>query len=142
MANVNKVILIGNLGRDPELKMTPSGQALCRFSIATTESWKDSQGQRQSKTEWHNIVVWGKQAEVAEKYLRKGSQVMVEGRIQYREYQDQQGNKKTATDIRLDNMVMLGAKDGGSRSQESYDEPQAPPVAGPQAGGYEEDIPF
>jgi single-strand DNA-binding protein len=139
MGSMNKVILIGNLGRDPELKMTPGGQALCRFSIATTESWKDAQGQRQSKTEWHNIVAWGKQAEVAEKYLRKGQQVMVEGRLQYREYQDQQGNKKTATDIRLDNMVMLGGGEGRGGREE---EPQAPPAAAPQGAGYDDDIPF
>ncbi|HQL47458.1 MAG TPA: single-stranded DNA-binding protein, partial [Holophaga sp.] len=96
--SMNKVILIGNLGKDPELKMTPSGQALARFSVATTETWrsKDNPSERQSKTEWHNIVVWGKQAETAEKYLRKGQQVMIEGRIQYREYQDQTGAKRTA----------------------------------------------
>ncbi|HJU82615.1 MAG TPA: single-stranded DNA-binding protein, partial [Holophagaceae bacterium] len=111
--SLNKVILIGNLGRDPELKMTTSGQQVCRFSLATTETWKNQQGEKQSKTEWHNIVIWGKQAEVAEKYLRKGKQVMIEGRIQYREYQDQAGVKKTACDIRCDNFVMLGSRGDG-----------------------------
>lgn len=151
--SLNKVMLIGNLGRDPELKVTPSGQALARFSVATTETWKDPQnptGERKSKTEWHNIVVWGKQAETAEKYLRKGKQVLIEGRIQYREYTDQAGVKKTACEIRCDNFVMLGRMDeaGGGRSYgaaegrggDEYEStgPQ-PPVA---SGGYEDDIPF
>jgi single-strand DNA-binding protein len=145
---MNKVILIGNLGRDPELKMTPSGQALARFSIATTENWKNPQGEKQSKTEWHNIVVWGKQAEIAEKYLRKGKQIMIEGRIQYREYTDQAGVKKTACDIRCDNFVMLGRmEEGGPRanteSHGNFDEPLPPPPAGGSGGGnYDDDIPF
>ncbi len=142
--SMNKVILIGNLGGDAELKMTPSGQALARFSVATTETWKNPQGEKQSKTEWHNIVVWGKQAEIAEKYLRKGKQVMIEGRIQYREYTDQAGVKKTACDIRCDNFVMLGRMDeGGPRPRASahgdIDEPLPP---APAAGGYDDDIPF
>lgn len=145
--SLNKVILIGNLGRDPELKMTPSGQALARFSVATTETWKNQQGERQSKTEWHNIVIWGKQAETAEKFLRKGQQIMIEGRIQYREYQDQTGAKRTACDIRCDNFVMLGRRDDASRSGGrdaggEFDEPMAPPAAPPAAGGYDDDIPF
>lgn len=119
--SLNKVMLIGNLGRDPELKATPSGQSVARFSVATTETWKNQSGEKQSKTEWHNIVVWGKQAEIAEKYLRKGKQVMIEGRIQYREYTDQAGVKKTACDIRCDNFVMLGRMDeGGGRDGGSY----------------------
>jgi single-strand DNA-binding protein len=139
--SMNKVILIGNLGRDPELKMSPAGQALARFSVATTETWKNPQGEKQSKTEWHNIVVWGKQAEIAEKYLRKGKQVMVEGRIQYREYTDQQGVKKTAATIRADNFVMLGRAEEGQRhtGAEDFDEPLPPPSAG---GSYDDDIPF
>jgi single-strand DNA-binding protein len=146
--SMNKVILIGNLGRDPELKMTPSGQALARFSIATTENWKNPQGEKQSKTEWHNIVVWGKQAEIAEKYLRKGKQVMIEGRIQYREYTDQAGVKKTVCDIRCDNFVMLGRmEEGGPRANAGahgdFDEPLPPPPAGGSGGGnYDDDIPF
>ena len=148
--SMNKVILIGNLGKDPELKMTPGGQALARFSIATTENWKNPQGEKQSKTEWHNIVVWGKQAEIAEKYLRKGRQVMIEGRIQYREYTDQAGVKKTICDIRCDNFVMLGRMDeGGPRAASTtttsgsghsdFDEPMPPP---PASGAYDDDIPF
>ena len=117
--SLNKVMLIGNLGRDPELKMTSQGTPVARFSLATTETWKNAQGEKQSKTEWHNITVWGKQAEIAEKYLRKGKQVMIEGRIQYREYTGQDGVKKTACDIRCDNFVMLGRmEDGGGRSGE------------------------
>jgi single-strand DNA-binding protein len=152
--SLNKVLLIGNLGRDPELKATPSGQSVARFSVATTETWKNQSGEKQSKTEWHNIVVWGKQAEIAEKYLRKGKQVMVEGRIQYREYTDQAGVKKTACDIRCDNFVMLGrADEGGSRDSNSYgskasgggshefEDHGAPSPAG--GGGFpDDDIPF
>ena len=147
--SLNKVMLIGNLGRDPELKMTPAGQALARFSIATTETWKNPQGEKQSKTEWHNVVVWGKQAEIAEKYLRKGKQVLVEGKIQYREYTDQAGVKKTACDIRCENFVMLGKMDGaGDQGPETdaYDrsagQAAGAPAAGGQAGGYEDEIPF
>ncbi|MCE1228631.1 MAG: single-stranded DNA-binding protein [Firmicutes bacterium] len=145
--SLNKVILIGNLGRDPELKMTPNGQALARFSIATTETWRNPAGEKQSKTEWHNIVVWGKQAEIAEKYLRKGKQVLVEGRIQYREYTDQAGVKKTACDIRCDNFVMLGKMDEGganrgSSRDEGYDDPMPPAPAANSGANYDDDIPF
>ncbi|MBK8793706.1 MAG: single-stranded DNA-binding protein [Holophaga sp.] len=146
--SLNKVILIGNLGRDPELKMTPNGQALARFSLATTETWKTPQGEKKEKTEWHRIVVWGKQAEIAEKYLRKGKQIMIEGRIQYGEYTDQAGVKKATCDIRCDNFVMLGKiEDGGGRSgggshrdEGGFDEPMPP--APPSGGGFDDDIPF
>ncbi len=148
--SMNKVILIGNLGKDPELKVTPGGQPLARFSVATTETWKDGQGNKKEKTEWHRIIVWGKQAEVAEKYLRKGKQVMVEGRIQYQEYTDQSGNKRTATEIRCDNFVMLGRMEDSPRSSggsyESsgggYDDTPMPSGPPPSAGGYPDDIPF
>lgn len=149
--SMNKVILIGNLGRDPELKMTAQGTPVARFSLATTETWKNAQGDKQSKTEWHNVVIWGKQAETAEKYLRKGKQVMIEGKIQYREYTDQAGVKKNACDIRCENFLMLGRADDAPRGEgqsyasapraqaaESYED-QGPPAAG---GGYDEDIPF
>ena len=121
--SLNKVMLIGNLGRDPELKTTPSGQQVARFSVATTENWKNQAGEKQSKTEWHNIVVWGKQAEIAEKYLRKGKQVLVEGRIQYREYTDQAGVKKTACEIRCDNFVMLGRMEDSGPREGGYSRP-------------------
>lgn len=146
--SLNKVILIGNLGKDPELKMTPGGQALARFSLATTETWKTPQGEKKEKTEWHRIVVWGKQAEIAEKYLRKGKQIMIEGRIQYGEYTDQAGVKKTTCDIRCDNFVMLGRLDESPRGASGvsehrggdFDEPMPPPP--PASGGYDDDIPF
>ena len=145
--SLNKVILIGNLGKDPELKMTPGGQALARFSLATTETWKTPQGEKKEKTEWHRIVVWGKQAEIAEKYLRKGKQIMIEGRIQYGEYTDQAGVKKTTCDIRCDNFVMLGRLDEGPRGAGGsehrggdFDEPMPQPP--PSSGGYDDDIPF
>jgi single-strand DNA-binding protein len=159
--SLNKVMLIGNLGKDPELKMTTSGQPVCRFSLATTETWRNAQGEKQSKTEWHNIVVWGKQAEIAEKYLRKGKQVLVEGRIQYREYTDQAGVKKTACDIRCDNFVMLGRmEDGGApradrgdygsrpaersadRAPAAHHDYEDMPPAPAAGGGFDEDIPF
>ncbi len=147
--SLNTVILIGTLGRDPEQQMTPRGQALARFSLATTETWKNPQGEKQSKTEWHNVVVWGKQAEIAEKFLRKGKQIMIEGRIQYREYTDQAGVKKTACDIRCDNFVMLGKmEDGGGRPSggghrdEGFDEPMPPAPASGGGGGFDDDIPF
>lgn len=150
--SLNKVLLIGNLGRDPELKMTTGGQPVARFSIATTETWKDKAGEKQSKTEWHNIVVWGKQAEIAEKYLKKGKQVLIEGRIQYREYQDQQGVKKTACDIRCDNFQMLGRmEEGGGRSEGGYSRGGGSAMSSsapdyddmpPPSSGPDDDIPF
>ena len=154
--SLNKVMLIGNLGRDPELKATPSGQSVARFSVATTETWKNQQGEKQSKTEWHNIVVWGKQAEIAEKYLRKGKQVLVEGRIQYREYTDQAGVKKNATEIRCDNFVMLGRMEDGGGSRDSggyggkatgggsqdFEDHGAPSPSGGGGSFPDDDIPF
>jgi len=113
MASLNKVTLIGNLGKDPELRYTKSQMPFARFSMATTERFT-SQGEQREKTEWHNIVVWGKQAEIAQKYLHKGKQVYVEGRIEYREYEDQNGQRRNITDIRCDRFLMLGrASDGG-----------------------------
>jgi len=146
--SLNKVLLIGNLGRDPELKMTAGSQAVARFSIATTENWKNQAGEKQSKTEWHNIVVWGKQAEIAEKYLRKGKQVMIEGRIQYREYTGQDGVKKTACEIRCDNFIMLGSDRDGGGEKADYPQYGAAPSGGEGApastGGSfpDDDIPF
>jgi single-strand DNA-binding protein len=134
---MNKSILIGNLGKDPVLKMTTDGKPVARFSLATTESWKNSKGEKQTKTEWHNIVVWGKQAEVAEKFLRKGKQVKIEGRIQHRDYTDQAGAKKSFTEIKCDNFVMLGKgkKDGQGAAQQEELLPSA------AAGGGDVDSP-
>jgi single-strand DNA-binding protein len=144
MGSVNKVILVGNLGRDAELRYTPGGAPVSGFSLATTEVWNDKGGQRQEKTEWHRISVWGKTAESLQEYLVKGKQVYVEGRIQYREYTDKEGNKKTATDIRADRIVLLGGGGGGGRQQaRSAGVPSEEPMGEPAAAELtDDDIPF
>src|SRR5687767_13594758 len=113
MGSVNKVILVGNLGRDAELRYTPGGAAVSKFSVATTEIWNDKSGQRQERTEWHNIDLWGKQAESLSEYLVKGKQVYVEGRLQTDEYTDKEGIKRKTTRVRCDRVVLLGG--GGAR---------------------------
>jgi single-strand DNA-binding protein len=160
--SVNKVILVGRLGRDPETRYTGGGQAVANFSVATDESYKDKNGERQKRTEWHKIVVWSKLAEIAQQYLRKGSLLYLEGRIQTREWQDKEGQKRTTTEIVATNFRMLGgraegaaASSGGSagtRSSsgddfESHAAPaddsyggSAPSAAGPEIS--DEDIPF
>ena len=114
MGSVNKVILLGNLGRDPELRYTPNGTPVANFTLATNEVWKDKEGQKQEHTEWHRVVVWGKLAEVAGEYLKKGRQVYIEGGIRSRTYKDKDGNDRTATEIRADSLVMVGRPEGGS----------------------------
>ncbi len=121
MASVNKVILVGNLGRDPEVRYMPNGEAVCNFSIATTDSWKDKSGQRQERTEWHNIVMYRKLAEIAGEYLKKGRPVYVEGRLQTRKWQTKEGQDRYTTEIIADQMQMLGGRDGGG-SNASYDD--------------------
>jgi single-strand DNA-binding protein len=113
MGSVNKVILVGNLGRDAELRYTPGGAAVAKFSLATTEVWTDKSGQRQERTEWHNIDLWGKQAESLNEYLRKGKQVYIEGRLQTDEYTDKEGMKRKSTKVRCDKVVLLGSGGGG-----------------------------
>jgi single-strand DNA-binding protein len=113
MGSVNKVILVGNLGRDAELRYTPGGAAVAKFSIATTEMWNDKSGQRQERTEWHNIDLWGKQAETLSEYLVKGKQVYIEGRLQTDEYTDKEGVKRKSTKVRCDRVVLLGGGGGG-----------------------------
>jgi single-strand DNA-binding protein len=108
--SVNKVILVGRLGRDPETRYTGGGQAVANFSVATDETYKDRNGERQKRTEWHKIVVWGKQAEIAQQYLKKGSLVFIEGRIQSREWQDKEGQKRTSFEIVASNFRMLGGR--------------------------------
>jgi single-strand DNA-binding protein len=108
MGSVNKVILVGNLGRDAELRYTPGGAAVAKFSLATTEKWTDKSGTLQERTEWHNIDLWGKQAETLSEYLRKGKQVYVEGRLQTDEYTDKEGLKRKSTKVRCDRVVLLG----------------------------------
>jgi single-strand DNA-binding protein len=119
MASVNKVILVGNLGRDPEVRYMPNGEAVCNFSIATTENWKDKSGVKQEKTEWHNIVMYRRLAEIAGEYLKKGRPVYVEGRLQTRKW-EKDGVTRYTTEIIGDQMQMLGGKDGGG-SGASYD---------------------
>tara|TARA_B110000003_G_scaffold257336_1_gene275561 strand:+ start:337 stop:732 length:396 start_codon:yes stop_codon:yes gene_type:complete len=110
MAGVNKVILVGNLGKDPEVKYLDNGVAVANFSLATTENYKNKQGERVSQTEWHNIVLWRGLAEVAEKYLKKGSSIYIEGKIKNRKWEDKDGNTRYNTEILGDNMTMLGTK--------------------------------
>lgn len=110
MGSVNKVLIIGNAGKDPETKYTESGTAVCTLTLATKHSWKEKDGQRQEKTEWHRVVFWGKLAEIVDKYVKKGSQVYVEGRIETRKWTDKNGNDKYTTEIVADQMQMLSGK--------------------------------
>ena len=145
MGSVNKAILVGNLGRDVELRYTPGGTAVANFSIATTRVWNDRSGQRQEETEWHRVVAWDKQAETANKYLRKGRQVYVEGRLQTRKWDDRDGNTRYTTEVRAERLVLLGRRedDAGGRP----DRPEtasAPAMDGAAATPEltEDDIPF
>lgn len=149
MAGVNKAIVIGNLGSDPEVRATASGQKVASFSIATNESWVDKNGQKQERTEWHNIVVWGKQAENCAKYLKKGRQAYIEGRLQTREWTDKEGGKRKTTEIVAQTVQFLGGPRGessGSSPGADYYEGPPPPHAesaehasGPAA---HDDVPF
>ena len=134
MVGINKVILIGNLGKDPELRYTPNSRPVATFSLATTERWKDKEGQLQERTEWHNIVTWGRQAEICKEYLKKGSSVYVEGRIQHRSYDDKDGNKKYITEIVARSVIMLGKKGEVKEEPVPSDLESAP--------AEEEDLPF
>ena len=122
MASVNRVTLIGNLGRDPEMRYLPSGEAVATFSVATTEQWKDKQGGKQERTDWHRIEFIGRTAEVCGEYLKKGAPVYIEGRIQYDKWTDKEGVEKTMTKIRGDRMQMLGGRTGGGGGDASYDD--------------------
>ncbi|MFT3839393.1 MAG: single-stranded DNA-binding protein [Myxococcaceae bacterium] len=152
---VNKVILLGNLGRDPEVRFTPSGQAVANFTIATNESWTDKQGAKQERTEWHRIVVWGKLAELCGEYLKKGRQAFIEGRLQTREWTDKENKKNYTTEIVANSVQFLGSGPGaGSGKRDEMGPPppgddMAPPPSngfagggspGPSGGG--DDIPF
>ncbi len=118
MASVNKAIVVGNLGKDPEVRFTQSGRAWARFPVATTETWMDQENSRQERTEWHNIVVWGKQAESCGQYLAKGRQVYIEGSIRSRSYDDQEGNKRYITEINAQRVQFLGGRGGQSLDNE------------------------
>lgn len=147
--SVNKVILVGRLGRDPELKYTASGTPFCRFSMATDDSWNDkATGERQERTEWHNIVAWDRLAEICNQYLTKGKLVYIEGSLQTREWDDQEGNKKKTTEIRARDMVMLsgGAGDaaggGGQRRTAAAEAPAVNSGGGGTSTITDDDIPF
>ena len=114
--SVNKVILVGRLGKDPETRYTSGGQAVCNFSLATDETFKDKSGERQKRTEWHRIVIWAKQAEIAQQYLKKGAQIYLEGRIQSREWTDKENQKRTSYEIVATNFRMLGSKSDSTGS--------------------------
>jgi single-strand DNA-binding protein len=155
MPSVNKVILLGNLGRDPELRFMPNGDAVCNFSIATTDSWKDKAGEKQERTEWHNIVIYRKLAEIAGEYLKKGSSIYVEGRLQTRKWQTKEGQDRYTTEVIADSMQMLGGRSSAAQSDKSSDEnfsQGSPPVknhantsneSSPTSfDEFEDDIPF
>ena len=150
MGSVNKVILIGNLGKDPELRTTPQGTSLARFSVATTTVWKDSSGAKQERTEWHDVVAWERLAQICGEYLHKGKMVYVEGSLQTRSWEDQNGQKRYKTEVKANNVVMLGSRDAAARRE-------AAPAAGTGPGTgtgprevsevaesptYDDDVPF
>ena len=158
MASINKVILIGNLGKDPEVRYLPSGDAVANISIATTETWKDKAGEKQEKTEWHRVSMFSKLAEIAGEYLKKGSQVYIEGRLETRKWTDKEGHERHTTEIRADRMQMLGSRSGGSErvappdDEASASRSTAAPAPAKKAAGapakdggfddIEDDIPF
>jgi single-strand DNA-binding protein len=147
MGSVNKVILVGNLGRDAELRYTPGGAAVATLNMATTEVWNDKQGQRQEKTEWHRVILWGKQAESLQEYLTKGKQIYVEGRLQTRQWDDKDGNKRYTTEIKADRITLLGGAGGGRGGEFGRSADRAASAAGgpdepPMEPITDDDIPF
>jgi len=147
---VNKAIIVGNLGRDPEVRYSANGNAIANVTIATTESWKDRQsGERQEKTEWHRVVFFSRLAEIAGEYLKKGSKVYIEGRLQTRKWEDRDGNERYTTEIVANEMQMLGGRGGGDSQGDSppdYSQAEAAPASrgggGGQDGDFDDDIPF
>jgi single-strand DNA-binding protein len=133
MASVNKVILVGNLGRDPETRYTTGGDAVTNIRVATTDTWKDKNGDKQEKTEWHTVVFFGRQAEIAGEYLKKGRQVYIEGRLQTRKWQDKEGQDRYTTEIVADRMQMLGSREGSGAPPAEPAERNA--VAEPRGSG-------
>ena len=134
MASVNKVILIGNLGRDPETRYTTGGDAVTNLRIATTETWKDKAGEKQEKTEWHTVVLFGRQAEIAGEYLKKGRPVYIEGRLQTRKYTDKEGVEKYSTEVVGDRMQLLGGREGGGGGG-AAEFSEGAPASRPRSGG-------
>jgi single-strand DNA-binding protein len=138
MASVNKVILLGNLGSDPEVRYTPSGKAVANFSLATSEKYTNKEGEKEEKTEWHRIVAWARLGEICGEYLSKGSQIYIEGRIQTRTWEDRDGNKRYTTEIVAQTMQMLGgSKKGGEATSIEESHPSEEPISIP-----DDDIPF
>ena len=145
MANgLNKVILIGNLGRDPEVRYTPGGLAVANFSMATSETWTNKEGEKETRTEWHRIVAWGKLGEICGEYLSKGKQVYIEGRIQTREWEDKEGNKRYTTEITASQMLMLGSRESAGESRPSPSSDMETPNLSepPISKTKDDDIPF
>jgi single-strand DNA-binding protein len=144
MGSVNKVILVGNLGRDVELRQTPGGAAVATLNLATTEVWNDRNNQRQEKTEWHRVIVWGKQAESLQEYLTKGKQIYVEGRLQTRQWDDKDGNKRYTTEIKTDRITLLGGtgRGFGAGTTERATAPSGIADATPMDQITDDDIPF
>lgn len=140
MSSLNKVMLIGRLGKDPEVKFTSSGTAVCNFSLATSETFKDKSGEKQEKTEWHNVQLWQKLAEIAGEYLTKGSLVYIEGRLQTRKWQDKDGNDRYTTEIVGERMQMLGSKSDSGRSDCAASGSQS--TASKNSSMPDDDIPF
>lgn len=138
MASLNKVLLIGGLGKDPEIRFMPNGEAVCNFSIATTENWKDKQGAKQQKTEWHNVVCYRKLAEIAGEYLKKGSQIYLEGKLQTRKW-EKDGVTRYSTEIIMDTMQMLGGKPESGTQRDSE---QTGGTGGGDFNDFDGDIPF
>lgn len=140
---VNKVILIGNLGADPEVRYMPSGGAVANISIATSEAWKDKNtGEMQERTEWHRVVFYNRLAEIAGEYLKKGSKVYIEGRIRTRKWEDKEGKERYTTEINADSMQMLDSRGGGSASFDSSSDAKRPAPAAASAEDFDDDIPF
>ena len=144
---INKVIIVGNLGNDPETKYMPSGSAVTNLSVATNESWKDKQtGEQKDRTEWHKVAMFGRLAEISAEYLRKGSQVYIEGKLRTRKWQDKQGNDRYSTEVVADEMQMLGGRTGGGAPAMGGPPQSSPPPQGSPApsGGddFDDDIPF
>ena len=135
--SLNKVILIGNLGQDPEARFTPQGTAVCNLSVATNESWKDQSGEIQDRTEWHRVVMYGRMAETATEYMKKGQMVYIEGRLNTREWEDQNQIKRRTTEIRCDNFTMLGRRSDSPSPTSANPESSMKPDA-----GVDDDLPF
>jgi len=144
MSGVNKVILIGNLGADPELRYTPSGRAVVNFNLATSRTWNNRDGEKQEETEWHRIVAWDKLAEICGEYLKKGAQTYVEGRLQTRSWEDKNGLKRYTTETVVSEMRMLGSRQdaGSSGSSKSSEAPSLPPDNLPSTFEADDDLPF